>query len=251
MKDNIIEFLYPKKAKEFLEEIFPVRAVQNIPDWFKNIKEHNHKKRTIKGCVPFLDAFTAGYILKMPSDFYINHNYTNKDKKDTAWSFPIKHGDILKELKLNINNNDAVWHDIEQLGGTKGGCPFVEKNKKLPFYKIQYPFRIKTPPGYSCLFIPPLNNKDDRFEIFSGIVDTDTYYNYVNFPILLNGDKYPVLETIIERGTPFAQIIPFKRESWKMSIKEDNLTRAQAELSVMGRFIHSYKKLFWNKKSWK
>ena len=38
--------------------------------------------------------------------------------------------DILKELKLNINNNDAVWHDIEQLGGTKGGCPFVEKNKK-------------------------------------------------------------------------------------------------------------------------
>ena len=107
MKDNIIEFLYPKKAKEFLEEIFPVRAVQNIPDWFKNIKEHNHKKRTIKGCVPFLDAFTAGYILKMPSDFYINHNYTNKDKKDTAWSFPIKHGDILKELKLNINNNDA------------------------------------------------------------------------------------------------------------------------------------------------
>ena len=36
-----------------------------------------------------------------------------------------------------------------------------------------------------------------------------------------------------------------------MSIKEDNLTRAQAELSVMGRFIHSYKKLFWSKKSWK
>ena len=65
----------------------------------------------------------------MPSDFYINHNYTNKDKKDTAWSFPIKHGDILKELKLNINNNDAVWHDIEQLGGTKGGVLLLKKIK--------------------------------------------------------------------------------------------------------------------------
>ncbi len=101
------------------------------------------------------------------------------------------------------------------------------------------------------MFVPPLNNGDDRFEIISGIVDTDTFTSYINFPIILNGDKYPVLETIIERGTPYVQVIPFKRDSWKMSIKEDDLSRPEVQLSISGRLIHNYKKLFWGKKSWK
>jgi hypothetical protein len=137
------------------------------------------------------------------------------------------------------------------LGGKKGGCPFVEKNSNLNLYKIANPFRIKTPPGYSCLFIPPLNNRDDRFEIISGIVDTDTFPNYINFPIVLNGDKYPVLETIIEQGTPYVQIIPFKRQGWKMEIKEDTQEKEVSELSVLGKLIYTYKNFFWDKKSWK
>jgi len=34
----------------------------------------------------------------------------------------------------------------------------------------------------------------------------------------LNGDKYPVLETLILKGTAYAQVIPFKRDSWCMKI---------------------------------
>ena len=37
MKDNIIEFLYPKRTKEILEEIFPIKATQNIPQWYKDL----------------------------------------------------------------------------------------------------------------------------------------------------------------------------------------------------------------------
>ena len=251
MKDNIIEFLYPKKTKPILENTFPIKAVQNIPDWFKKLN-HSHKRRTIKGCIPVLDSLSAGYILKMPQDLYIKHNFTQGDKKDSAFKF--SYGDqqqFIDNLKLNLNKNILNTHDIEQLGGKKGGCPFVEKNSNLNFYKIANPFRIKTPSGYSCLFIPPLNNRDDRFEIISGIVDTDTFPNYINFPIVLNGDKYPVLETIIEQGTPYVQIIPFKRQGWKMQIKEDTQEKEVSELSVLGKLIYTYKNFFWDKKSWK
>ena len=251
MKDNIIEFLYPKKTKLVLENTFPIKAVQNIPDWFKKLK-HSHNFRTIKGCVPVLDSLSAGYILRMPQDLYINHNHTNGTKKDSAFRF--SYGEEIQSilsLKLNLNTNQPTLHPIKQLGGKEGGCPLVEKNSNLSFYKIMNPFRIRTAPGYSCLFVPPLNNKDDRFEVISGIVDTDTFHNYINFPIVLNGDRYPILETIIEQGTPYVQIIPFKRQNWKMIIKEDNLERPVTQLSTMGKLIHGYKTMFWSKKSWK
>jgi hypothetical protein len=67
----------------------------------------------------------------------------------------------------------------------------LKKIKNLSFYKIINPWKIKTPKGYSCLFVSPLNNSDDRFSIISGIVDTDTFPNEINFPIIINGDKIP------------------------------------------------------------
>ena len=55
-----------------------------------------------------------------------------------------------------------------------------------------------------------MNNADDRFSIIPGIVDTDTFNQEVNFPFVINGDKYSSLDTIIKKGTPCVQIIPFK-----------------------------------------
>jgi hypothetical protein len=131
------------------------------------------------------------------------------------------------------------------------GSPLVDKNKNLPFIKIMNPWTIKTPPGYSCLFTPPLNNSDDRFSIISGIVDTDTYEREINFPFVINGDKYNSLDTIIERGTPYVHILPFKRDNWKMKIKKKT-TEEIMKKSVFYYLdlINIYKKNFWNKVSW-
>lgn len=76
------------------------------------------------------------------------------------------------------------------------------KNKNLPFHKIKNPWTIITPPGYSCLFVSPLNNSDDRFTILPGIVDTDKYTLEVNFPFVVNGDKYPTLKTLLKKVLP-------------------------------------------------
>jgi hypothetical protein len=99
--------------------------------------------------------------------------------------------------------------------------------------------------------VPPLNNPDDRFEIIAGIVDTDKWDLEVNFPFVINGDKYETLTTTIKRGTPFAQVIPFKRDSWKMKLKTRTGREALKNyISHSLQIIRSYKDRIWSKKSW-
>ena len=235
-----------------LKEDYPIPAKLNVPEWYKKL-EYSVVKRTIKGCMPFLDTLTSGYLLKMPQDFHVRHNVDIKNKeeeifKDSFQTFGLHDmSQILLAKSLNLNSGIDV-HPLKQLEGSL----FIEKNKNLPFYKILNPWKIKTPKGYSCLFVSPLNNSDDRFSIIPGIVDTDTFPNEINFPIVINGDKYPTLETTIAKGTPFVQVIPFKRDSWKMILK----SRAQKEIQNSKLFyglvlLNNYKNKYWNKKSWK
>jgi len=231
-----------------LKEDYPTPIKLNIPEWYKKL-EHSVLNMTIKGCMPFLDTLTCGYLLKMPQDFNVRHNVENKHGlKDSFQTFGLHMWDSLVFTKsVNLNSGIDV-HPIEQVKGST----FIEKNKNLPFYKILNPWKIKTPKGYSCLFVPPLNNSDDRFSIIPGIVDTDTFPNFINFPIIINGDKYPVLETIIEKGTPYVQIIPFKRESWKMKVKSKTEKEIQNSLLFYHlKVLNRYKEKYWIKKSWK
>jgi len=235
-----------------LKEDYPVPAKLNIPEWYKNL-EHTFLNKTIKGCMPFLDTLTSGYLLKMPQDFNVRHNVDNKNEKgeifkDSFQTFGLHdQQQILAAKSINLNSGFDS-HSIKQVEGSL----LLEKNSNLPFYKILNPWKIKTPKGYSCLFVPPLNNSDDRFSIIPGIVDTDNHPIEVNFPIIINGDKYPVLKTTIKKGTPYVQIIPFKRDSWKMTIKSRKQKEIQNSKLFFGlKIINTYKDKYWNKKSWK
>jgi hypothetical protein len=69
---------------------------------------------------------------------------------------------------------------------------------------------IVTPPGWSCLFVDPLNRPNGLFEIVAGIVDTDRYTAPVHFPFFATG---PDGLHAIEKGSPMVQVIPFRRDS--------------------------------------
>jgi hypothetical protein len=235
-----------------LKEDYPIPAKLNIPEWYKKL-EHTLKFKTVKGCMPFLDSLTSGYILKLPQDLHVRHNVDNVNEKgekikDSFQTYGLhSQSSIINAKYINLNSG-LDYHPTKQLEGS----PLIDKNKNLPFYKILNPWTIKTPKGYSCLFVPPLNNSDDRFSIIPAIVDTDTFHNEINFPMIINGDKYPVLETTFKKGTPYVHIIPFKRDSWKMKFK----SRPQKEIQNSRIFydlilINNYKIKFWNKKSWK
>jgi len=249
MFERNIEFIAPQDYVD-LKDNYPIPCKLQIPQWYKDL-EHTPLDLTIKGCMPFLDTLTTGYILKMPIDMYIEHNVPDpKGTLATGKTVGLRGllGDLGDGLNVTQQNNQD-FHPLKQVGDK---CPFGQKNSNLVIHKIRNPWVIKTPPGYSCLFLPPMNNADDRFSIIPGIVDTDTFTSEINFPFVVNGDKYPELETKINKGTPYVQIIPFKKESWQMKLVEKT-TEELGAVKLWHRLDlwQRYKNKFWNKQKWK
>jgi hypothetical protein len=115
------------------------------------------------------------------------------------------------------------------------------------------PWTIRTPKGYSCLITHPINQSDDTIEFVTAVVDTDVFEAKINFPFLWKRpyDKEPYSE-IIPAGSSTVQVIPFKREEYKMEVREANdldnslwyKTLKKLDLSYNGK----YRKWFWQKK---
>jgi hypothetical protein len=252
MFNRKITFSCPKEYLNFSDDR-PILAVKNIPEWYKKLKD-TYTKKSVKSCKPFMDALTAGYVLKFPQDLYVNFNCVdpqnpNNPEKGLLLNWALKdYYHLLVKNQINLNTHSADIHPINQFEGS----PIQDKNKNLPAIKVLNPWKIKTPKGYSCLFIPPLNNSDDRFSIIPGIVDTDSYDLEINFPMYINGNIYDTLETEIKKGTPYVQIIPFKRDEWRSEIViEDVIEKTNKTLSHFLVNRHNYMNFNWVKKIWK
>ena len=244
MFSNTIEFLAPEIVLDD-KVAHPLPIKKLTPDWYKKLTAD---KDTVKNCMPFLDTLTTGYALPLTAELVVKFNHIETD--DTIVRCPHEIDQrfaIENELNVAINPSEAV-HPRWQLEGS----PLLSKNRNQTVQKILWPWTIKTPPGYSCLFVPPMNNRDDRFEIIPGIVDTDSYPLEINFPFVLNGDKYQRLDTKIKKGTIFAQCIPFKRESWKMkigTIKKLHKVKENWKYKFLTKFQQKYKVQSWTKKN--
>ena len=181
------------------KEFYPVPGVKAVPDWYKEMKTSyadNPKEprdvsqsQTIKRCMPVLDAITTGYIIKTHTDIFV------------------KNEDGVTSFEWSQDFRDTItFHSAYQLVNYK--------NLDLPngAPKIRNPWGIKTPKGYSCLFINPLHRPACGITILEGIVDTDGYTNSVQFPFLVDEG----FTGTIPAGTPVVQVIPFKRASFRM-----------------------------------
>ena len=209
---------HPKPANHFMPEEYKK---------LERYKDGNLHTPTIKTCMPFLDAMGCGYIIPFDQDYIIDP--TEKEFSVTP---------------ANKEKNDIGYHDKAQVP--------KEWHHKTGEYagKFINKWLITTPPGYSCLFTQPMNRfGEDRFLLINGVVDTDNYINTINFPfILLKRDK----QVLIKKGDPMVQIIPFKRESWKMSSKFYFEKKHQSTINLLNsKFMDRYKKMFWYKKSFK
>jgi hypothetical protein len=63
----------------------------------------------------------------------------------------------------------------------------------------------------------------------------------------------PNFEGLIPKGTPIAQVIPFKREDWQMKIgsKEELIEQNNITQKLQTKFFDRYKSMFWTKKEYK
>jgi hypothetical protein len=154
-----------------------------------------------KKCLPMLDAMSIGFTISLAIDQHIR---TNNDCS------------IIEPGPTSTVFDKAVeFHSLEQVGGTTS--PFG-KSKPIKFIN---PWVIKTPPGWSTLFIPPINSFEDRFICLSGLVDTDCYPKQVNFPA-----KWlkPNFDDVLLAGTPLVTAIPIKRNTTNLKFTVGELT---------------------------
>jgi hypothetical protein len=217
------------------EEYAPKPATASVPDWYKNLESYVGEEKkpngngntsaTIKRCMPVFDAITNGYILYTYTDVWISQ------KDEMPWYEWPSFGPI-------------EFHPVEQAPNHPN-----RNGHQASYPKWINPWSIQTPPGYSTLFVQPFH-RESVFTILPGVVDTDQYNAPVNFPFVLNDIKY---EGLIPAGTPMAQVIPFKRESWEMSIgtQEDFDKQNKTTIRLRTRFFDSYKSQFRQPKEYK
>lgn len=205
-------------AKEYnLPE--PSPSSRRIPSWYRELDGVIDGMETIKKCMPILDGFLSGYTITSPVDIYFGKN------------------GVLHNSEFAV----IETHDKSQISGFK----VPEEYHDQPFKWINH-FTLKTPKGYSTLFIHPMNQIDLPFYSLGGIVDTDKHPVPVNFPFFIKKD----FEGIIRGDTPIIQAIPFKRESWKMSLDEEKPGMVPIDFNnfrVNPPFGY-YKRKFWSKK---
>lgn len=207
----------------------PVKANRSLPNYFKDIapmSSSHPQSATVKRCVPFLDAMSSGFIIPMWSDVFV----TAKD------------GEISVDFPQNsLLDGQIASHDSVQVKNH----PLWEKPYGQIALKWINPWVIETQPGVSCLFTSPMNHLETRFKILDGVVDTDTYYNNVNFPFLWTGGDG---EFLIKKGTPLVQVIPFARSEFSAEygiIDKQKCSKTQATLgSVMNS---AYRENYWHK----
>ncbi len=211
-------------------------AKSNIPDWYEKIPKWKNNEifslknelehKTIKQCMPFFDTLTTGYMINLPFDLYV----LNKNGIITiTWKHDLKEEMIDFRKELSINNIFPIGHYPVEFAW-KFGCSFV------------------VPKEYSVLVCHPLNRYDLPFTTFSGILEGGYIVSSnSNIPFYVKNG----FEGIINKGTPIAQLIPFRQENWNSKIEKGLVEKGQKN-DKKSNLVFSgwYKKKYWKKKKY-
>ena len=184
----------------------PISTAKTLPKWYKDADlyivdpktqkpwtnpQNGGKIPTWKACPALLDAMTTGYVLRTPCDI----EFVDNGSRIVANILDRRCADFIDErgpmpdfvTPMGYDDNHFAW--------------FVNWGTKVP-------------KGYSAIYTQPFNRFDLPFLSTSGIIDNDK----VNMPGLLPFFIFKGWTGLVPAGTPYMQVIPFKREDWKSDI---------------------------------
>ena len=227
MARNLIEF----HSNYAAQVPAPFPATRGVPGWLKDMPMDRPLEGappgkgpvpTVKQCPPFIEAMTCGYLLPLPGDV----TFTREPNGVLGFRAQGKFID--------------TQHPLQVRGSPLEGMPIV---------KFINPWVVRTPEGYSTLFVAPLNGFDFPFQVLSGLVETDTYYRPVHIPTVCL--MRPGTSFTLRRGQPIAQMIPIKREEWESKAgPADDEARQRIETEMAADRHSFYKDRHWKKKSY-
>jgi len=156
------------------------------------------KHDTFKYCPGVFDFINCGYMVRWVHDveFYVADNGL------VSWRLPPLFG---SEEIIRPHNKEQV-----------GGCPFHSDEGAEDLIKVDSPFIIETPKGWSILFCKPFYEYSSDFDQCWGVLDADqkptSCHEIKAFLRFNTRDK--VIK--FKAGDPMVQLIPFKRINTKL-----------------------------------
>lgn len=210
--DCIVEFHHSGRLP--LDAPMPAPMDQVLPGWLRAMpaavdetarQAHDRSPLTLRACAPLMEAMGLGYALLWPMRLRID-----VVGREANGDYDLRVDPAMPALLES--------HPPRQAPGMPGAG--------LPILKLMNPWIVRTPPGTSCLIAPLFNQPERTIIPFAAMVETDRYFTPIHLPFML---AVPVGgSVVVERGEPFAQLIPMRRDNWQAA-RGDGDARAQAE----------------------
>jgi hypothetical protein len=185
---------------------------------------------TWKACPAIMDGFSTGYVLKTPCDITF-----------------FKGLDGIIDVKID---------DLKSKDFCTRRPSMPQFQHPVGYHKEHFAWYsewgLELPEGYSALFMTPMNRFDLPFLNTTGIVDSDKVHLLGTFPFfVIQG-----WEGTLPAGTPYMQILPFKREDWDHNIEVLNQNQIYDKMMNNMKFYRQpdggiYKNKVWSRREYK
>ncbi len=185
----------------------PSPIIKTLPNWYRKadrfatnpatgkpweMPDGSGKIPTWKACPAVFDIMGSGYVYKTPCD-----------------------------IEVFIDSMGMVQIKIED----ERSKDFIQERSPMPQFKHPHGYHdkhfawwadwaVELPDGYSALYTQPFNRFELPFLTTSGIIDNDK----VKLPGTMPFFIIKGFTGTIPAGTPYAQILPFKREHWESEV---------------------------------
>lgn len=207
----------------------PELAAKTLPEWYKNQKRYDEAGNSSwRNCVPFFDVMSAGYVLLTPCDISFEHDGTRLTSKpsDPIYNSFVEDRESLKGFHAPIGHYDQHFAWLPRWG-------------------------VSLQEGFSAIYTTPFNRFELPFTAASGIIDNDKINTPGRMPFFIKEGWTGVLP----KGTPFVQIIPFRRENWTLVNLEASDVQIRRNLKRSVRFRSEksdyYRNHSWSRKKYK
>jgi hypothetical protein len=233
-EEPIIEFI---TKEEYIDAIpAPEPASKYIPQWYRNLDKYyiddnettnerpGIQQQTVKGCMPFLEALTLGWILPNMTEIHTKDvNQRVEIEKRWDYEYVLPHPEIQLDV-YGLDDNETI-------------------------IKFQTPWYINAPKNTRLLITDPFNRKRTFLHAFSGVRHVDRFL--YNIFVLARYDISPNHDRIIPDGYPLAQMIFFNdngiiNNATIRPMTTDEITESEKTKNRMSTHESYYRENLWN-----